>query len=83
MCPDASVGYKGVVGVDRLLKGIKMRLRRSTNKFSGAFTDRAPIEIARAFERPNYCFLNRCDPGIDYNETVLADHPRLGLWSWF
>ncbi|GJE87096.1 RdRP-domain-containing protein [Phanerochaete sordida] len=53
------LGYKGMVAVDARLKGVKMRLRPSMNKFEGPAEDTATIEIARAFERPNTCYLNR------------------------
>lgn len=55
----ATLGCKGMVSVDPLLEGIIMRVRKSMVKFEGAFEDRASIEIARAFERPNTCNLNR------------------------
>ncbi|EKM55297.1 uncharacterized protein PHACADRAFT_173398 [Phanerochaete carnosa HHB-10118-sp] len=53
------LGYKGMVAVDGRLKGVKMRLRPSMNKFEGPAEETATIEIARAFERPNTCYLNR------------------------
>jgi RNA-dependent RNA polymerase len=55
------LGYKGVVGVDEQLDGIKMRLRGSMNKFKGtqAELEEAEIEIARAFDYPNISYLNR------------------------
>ncbi|KAI0345277.1 RdRP-domain-containing protein [Trametopsis cervina] len=53
------LGCKGMVSVDPLLEGVMMRVRKSMVKFEGAFVDRASIEIARAFERPNACNLNR------------------------
>lgn len=49
-----------MVGIDPQLPGIMMRLRKSMNKFQGPPTELAAIEIARAFERPNTCYLNRC-----------------------
>jgi RNA-dependent RNA polymerase len=49
-----------MVAVDERLEGVKMRLRKSMNKFLGPAGDIATIEIARAFERPNTCYLNRC-----------------------
>jgi RNA-dependent RNA polymerase len=48
-----------MVSVDPHLEGIIMRVRKSMVKFEGAFEDRASIEIARAFERPTTCYLNR------------------------
>ncbi|THG97697.1 hypothetical protein EW026_g4356 [Hermanssonia centrifuga] len=53
------LGYKGMVAVDDQLEGIRMRLRESMNKFEGPKDDFAEIEIARAFERPGTCYLNR------------------------
>lgn len=52
-------GYKGMVVVDERLKGVKMRLRPSMNKFTARDEALADIEIARAFERPGTCYLNR------------------------
>ena len=52
-------GYKGVVGVDERLEGIKIRLRESMNKFHIPGDGDAEIEIARAFERPGVAYLNR------------------------
>ncbi len=48
-----------MVAVDDQLEGIRMRLRESMNKFEGPKDDFAEIEIARAFERPGTCYLNR------------------------
>ena len=56
---DEVTGYKGMVCVDEQLTGIKMRLRKSMNKFKGPPVERPAIEIARAFERPGSCYLNR------------------------
>ncbi|KAI0929166.1 hypothetical protein AcW1_006187 [Taiwanofungus camphoratus] len=53
------LGYKGMVAIDEQLEGVKMRLRPSMNKFRARDEDLAEIEIARAFERPNTCYLNR------------------------
>ncbi|TCD70921.1 hypothetical protein EIP91_000827 [Steccherinum ochraceum] len=54
------LGYKGVVSVDHELKGIKMRLRPSMNKFSvPQDEEEAEIEIAKAFERAGEAHLNR------------------------
>ena len=54
------VGYKGMVGIDERLEGVKMRLRKSMNKFEGLGEGEAPIEIARWFDRPGTAYLNRC-----------------------
>ena len=48
-----------MVSVDEQLKGVKMRLRKSMNKFKGPPQELPAIEIARAFERPNTFYLNR------------------------
>ncbi|KAG9102986.1 hypothetical protein FRC06_000562, partial [Ceratobasidium sp. 370] len=50
-------GSKGMVRLDPKLKGRKLCLRPSMTKFDapGEFA----LEIARAFERPSPCFLNR------------------------
>ncbi|CAL1705570.1 unnamed protein product [Somion occarium] len=61
------LGYKGVVGIDERLEGIKIRLRPSMNKFKIPGDDEAEIEIAQAFERPGMTYLNR--PLI----TILED----------
>ena len=53
------LGYKGVVVVDRRLKGIKMRLRESQCKFLALNDEEAEFEIARAFDYPNPAYLNR------------------------
>ncbi|KAK7693992.1 hypothetical protein QCA50_003568 [Cerrena zonata] len=53
------LGYKGVVGVDERLEGIKIRLRPSMNKFKIPGDEHAEIEIARAFERPGITYLNK------------------------
>ncbi|KAI0703549.1 RdRP-domain-containing protein [Cytidiella melzeri] len=53
------LGCKGMVSVDPQLEGVMMRVRNSMVKFQGAFEERASIEIARAFERPTTCYLNR------------------------
>ncbi|KAG6883057.1 hypothetical protein C0993_008118 [Termitomyces sp. T159_Od127] len=57
------LGYKGVVGVDeqldKLSSGIRMRLRKSMNKFPVSKVEWAEIEIAQSFEHPNTCYLNR------------------------
>lgn len=51
-----------MVVVDERLPGIAMRLRQSMDKFQGPEEEAATIEIARAFERPNTCYLNRYVP---------------------
>lgn len=48
-----------MVMVDEELAGVRMRLRKSMNKFKGPSEEFPAIEIARAFERPNTCYLNR------------------------
>jgi RNA-dependent RNA polymerase len=53
------LGYKGVVVVDSRLKGIKMRLRKSQDKFSVHGVTEAEFEIARSFGYPNPAHLNR------------------------
>ncbi|KAH9066237.1 RdRP-domain-containing protein [Lactarius vividus] len=53
------LGFKGVVVVDRRLKGIKMRLRDSQHKFPVHNVENADFEIARAFDYPNSAYLNR------------------------
>ncbi|KZT06990.1 RdRP-domain-containing protein [Laetiporus sulphureus 93-53] len=55
----SAVSYKGMVVIDARLDGVKMRLRPSMNKFKAHNEDLAEIEIARAFERPGKCYLNR------------------------
>ncbi|EMD38185.1 hypothetical protein CERSUDRAFT_113336 [Gelatoporia subvermispora B] len=63
------LGFKGVVAVDERLQGIKMRLRPSMDKFKARADEEAEakIEIARAFDYPGTCYLNR--PLV----TVLED----------
>ncbi|KAI9446032.1 RdRP-domain-containing protein [Lactarius indigo] len=53
------LGYKGVVVVDRMLKGIKMRLRKSQRKFPVRNVSEAEFEIALSFDYPNPVHLNR------------------------
>ena len=53
------LGYKGVVVVDHLLQGIKMRLRESQRKFPVHDVEEAEFEIARSFDYPNPVHLNR------------------------
>lgn len=48
-----------MVGIDPRLEGIKMRLRPSMDKFEALDTDTAEIEIARWFDKPGTCYLNR------------------------
>ena len=49
-----------MVGIDERLPGVKMRLRKSMNKFEGVPEDgKAPIEIARWFDKPGTAYLNR------------------------
>ncbi|OCH86893.1 RdRP-domain-containing protein [Obba rivulosa] len=61
------LGFKGMVAVDEQLKGIRMRLRPSMNKFTSRDEAEAKIEIARSFDYPGTCYLNR--PLV----TVLED----------
>lgn len=57
------LGFKGVVCVSPILdnhpKGIQMQLRTSMKKFENSTDETADIEIARAFDYPNHCYLNR------------------------
>lgn len=53
------LGYKGMVGIDDQLEGIKMCLRPSMNKFDSPTVSEANIEIALAFEKPMPMYLNR------------------------
>jgi RNA-dependent RNA polymerase len=75
------LGYKGVVVVDRRLKGIKMRLRNSQRKFPVHNIVEAEFEIARSFDYPNPVHLNR-------SATISPPCARsfifdfLGLPSW-
>ena len=57
--PKLGAGYKGMVGIDGRLEGVKMRLRKSMNKFQALEEDEAPIEIARWFDKPGTSYLNR------------------------
>ncbi|RDB21103.1 RNA-dependent RNA polymerase 1 [Hypsizygus marmoreus] len=55
------LGYKGVVSVDKHMDendGIIMRLRPSMRKFETSQKE-ATIEIVKAFDRPETCYLNR------------------------
>ena len=49
-----------MVGIDERLEGVKMRLRKSMNKFEGLEEGEAPIEIARWFDKPGTAYLNKC-----------------------
>ncbi|KAI0306233.1 RNA dependent RNA polymerase-domain-containing protein [Multifurca ochricompacta] len=53
------LGYKGVVVVDSRLEGIRMRLRKSQQKFPVHNVTEAGFEIARSFDYPNPVHLNR------------------------
>ncbi|KAI6030049.1 RNA dependent RNA polymerase-domain-containing protein [Pisolithus marmoratus] len=53
------LGYKGMVAVDPLLKGIHMCLRPSMKKFDVEGKDFAEIEIASSFGKPMTVRLNR------------------------
>ena len=73
------LGFKGMVVVDWRLTGVKMRLRKSMDKFQGPEEETATIEIARAFERPNTCYLNRyvaVAPNVRFKLKTLLDHDR-------
>lgn len=50
-----------MVSVDENLKGIQMWLRESMQKFEVKLEEgqKAMIEVARAFDRPNPTYLNR------------------------
>ncbi|KAG2750605.1 RdRP-domain-containing protein [Suillus brevipes Sb2] len=61
------LGFKGVVAIDKQLKGVRLCLRESMNKFKDHGEDYAMIEIARPVVKPNIPHLNR--PLI----TVLED----------
>lgn len=61
------LGFKGVVAVDKQLKGVQLCLRESMNKFKDHGEEYAMIEIARPVVKPNTPHLNR--PLI----TVLED----------
>ncbi|KAG1741976.1 RNA dependent RNA polymerase-domain-containing protein [Suillus lakei] len=61
------LGFKGVVAVDKELKGVHLCLRESMNKFKDHGEEFAMIEIARPVVKPNTPHLNR--PLI----TVLED----------
>jgi hypothetical protein len=62
------LGCKGMVAIDDELSGIKMCLRPSMKKFQGREGEFAEIEIARAFDRPNYS----CESSI-----VCLCHPSI------
>ncbi|KAM5531730.1 hypothetical protein V8D89_014579 [Ganoderma adspersum] len=70
------LGYKGMVGIDERLEGIKMCLRPSMNKFKALDKAEAPIEIARWFDKPGTSYLNRSlvmileDRGVDKDVFV-------------
>ena len=53
------LGFKGVVVIDDRLKGIKMCLRHSMEKFKVDNVEKASIEIAKAFHSPSQMYLNR------------------------
>ncbi|QRW05216.1 RNA-dependent RNA polymerase [Ceratobasidium sp. AG-Ba] len=58
-------GYKGMLAVDYSLEGSVICVRKSMDKFDSPALD---VEVARAFDRPGPCFLNR--PLIMVLETV-------------
>ncbi|CAE6449490.1 unnamed protein product [Rhizoctonia solani] len=49
-------GYKGMLAIDYRLEGSVICVRKSMDKFDSPSFD---IEVARAFDRPGRCFLNR------------------------
>jgi RNA-dependent RNA polymerase len=53
------LGYKGVVVVDRRLRGIKLRLRPSQHKFAVRYDEVAEFEVVRSFNHPDPALLNR------------------------
>ncbi|KAG9100576.1 hypothetical protein FRC06_003955 [Ceratobasidium sp. 370] len=58
-------GYKGMLAIDYTLEGSVIYVRKSMDKFDSVSLD---VEVARAFDRPGPCFLNR--PLIMVLETV-------------
>ncbi|OBZ65791.1 RNA-dependent RNA polymerase 1 [Grifola frondosa] len=82
------LGYKGMVVIDERLRGVKMRLRKSMNKFKARNEALGEIEIARAFERPGISYLNRPlvtlleDRGIDKKAFVsLQDRAKADIYT--
>ncbi|CUA73902.1 hypothetical protein RSOLAG22IIIB_01423 [Rhizoctonia solani] len=49
-------GYKGMLAIDHRLEGSVICVRKSMDKFDSPSLD---VEVARAFDRPGRCFLNR------------------------
>ncbi|CAE6521754.1 unnamed protein product [Rhizoctonia solani] len=49
-------GYKGMLAIDHTLEGSVICVRKSMDKFDSPSLD---VEVARAFDRPGRCFLNR------------------------
>ncbi|CEL58060.1 hypothetical protein RSOLAG1IB_02805 [Rhizoctonia solani AG-1 IB] len=49
-------GYKGMLAIDYRLQGSVICVRKSMDKFDSPSLD---VEVARAFDRPGRCFLNR------------------------
>ncbi|CAE6506582.1 unnamed protein product [Rhizoctonia solani] len=49
-------GYKGMLAIDHSLEGSAICVRKSMDKFDSPSLD---VEVARAFDRPGRCFLNR------------------------
>lgn len=45
--------------IDHRLTGVRMRLRKSQQKYQSHSVTHAPLEIARAFDYPNMAFLNK------------------------
>ncbi|KAF8760968.1 RdRP protein [Rhizoctonia solani] len=49
-------GHKGMLAIDHRLEGSVICVRKSMDKFDSPSLD---VEVARAFDRPGRCFLNR------------------------
>ncbi|KAF8609423.1 RdRP-domain-containing protein [Ceratobasidium sp. AG-I] len=67
-------GHKGMLAIDYRLEGSVICVRKSMDKFDSASLD---IEVARAFDRPSPCFLNR--PLIMILETANKIEPGIFL----
>ncbi|KAG8748541.1 hypothetical protein FRC10_003675 [Ceratobasidium sp. 414] len=67
-------GYKGMLAIDYTLEGSVIYVRKSMDKFDSVSLD---VEVARAFDRPGPCFLNR--PLIMVLETVNKIQPDIFL----
>ncbi|KAG9124551.1 hypothetical protein FRC07_011159 [Ceratobasidium sp. 392] len=68
-------GYKGMLAIDYRLEGSVVCVRKSMDKFDSPSLD---VEVARAFDRPGPCFLNR--PLIMILETVNRIQTDIFLW---